>query len=256
MTDAIIERSSVRYGTTTIDYAIKRSPRRSTVSIAIDPAEGVLVTAPTPAPVARLDRIVHAKASWISQRLKRQSDRPPAPNAKEFVSGESFLYLGRQYRLKLDLDAPPRQLRLEGGWLRLPIPRHMPADCRSAFVRAAMVDWYKQQARRRLSECLRAWAKKMGIIAPNLVIAEPAKRWGSATSAGTVRLNWRIVQAPLAVIEYVIVHELTHLEHPNHTREFWASLGRTMPGYEGLKSRLRAMGAELEWSHRDVGAGE
>lgn len=247
MTDATIERSSVRYGTTTIDYAIKRSPRRSTVSIAIDPAEGVLVTAPAPAPVARLDRIVHAKASWISQRLKRQSDRPPAPDAKEFVSGESFLYLGRQYRLKLDMDAAPRPLSLVGGWLRLAIPRHMPADHRGAFVRAALVDWYKLQARKRLPERLRAWSKKLGVRVPDLLITEPEKRWGSATSTGTVRLNWRIVQAPLALIDYVVAHELTHLQHPNHTREFWAALGRVMTDYETRKQRLRTLGALTTW---------
>jgi len=247
MMDTAIERSSVRYGTTTIDYAIKRSPRRTTVSIAIDPTEGVLVTAPEPAPVARLDRIVQAKASWISQRLKGQSDRPPAPSLKEFVSGESFLYLGRQYRLKLDVDAPPRPLRLEGGWLRLPIPRHMPEEHRGAFVRAALVDWYELQARKRLPERLRAWSKKLGVSAPDLVITEPQKRWGSATSAGTVRLNWRIVQAPLALIDYVVAHELTHLQYPNHTREFWASLGRLMTDYESRKRKLRMLGAQTVW---------
>jgi predicted metal-dependent hydrolase len=247
MTDTSTERSSVRYGTTTIDYAIKRSPRRTTVSIAIDPTDGVLVTAPEPAPVARLDRIVQAKASWISLRLKRQSDRPPAPSAKEFVSGESFLYLGRQYRLKLDMDGPPRPLRLVGGWLRLPIPRHMPDDHRGAFVRAALVDWYKLQAKKRLPERLRAWSKKLGVDAPALLITEPEKRWGSATSAGTVRLNWRIVQAPLALIDYVVVHELTHLQHPNHTREFWRSLGRAMTDYETRKQRLRMLGPQAAW---------
>ena len=247
MMDTAIERSSVRYGTTTIDYAIKRSPRRTTVSIAIDPSEGVLVTAPEPAPVARLDRIVQAKASWISRRLMLQSDRPPAPSLKEFVSGESFLYLGRQYRLKLDVDAPPRPLRLEGGSLRLPIPRYMPQNHRSAFVRAALVDWYKLQARRRLPERLRTWSKKLGISAPPLVIAEPEKRWGSATSAGTVRLNWRIIQAPLLTIDYVVAHELTHAEHPHHTGLFWRALGRLMPGYESQRDRLKKLGASLQW---------
>jgi predicted metal-dependent hydrolase len=247
MMDTSIERSSVRYGTTTIDYAIKRSPRRTTVSIAIDPTDGVLVTAPEPAPVARLDRIVHAKASWISQRLKRQSDRPPAPSPKEFVSGESFLYLGRQYRLKLDLDAPPRPLRLEGGLLRLPIPRHMPGDHRGAFVRAALVDWYNARARERLPVRVAAWAKKLGVELPELIIADPRKRSGSASSSGAVRINWRIMQAPVGVVDYVVAHELTHLKHPNHAREFWATLGSVMPRYDARRLNLRAIGLTLEW---------
>ena len=98
------ERSQVRFGTKIIDYTIARSARRSTVSIAIDPSHGVLVTAPGPASVQRIDDIVHAKASWIVARLKRQSDLPPPLSAREFVGGETFLYLGRQYRLRLDLS--------------------------------------------------------------------------------------------------------------------------------------------------------
>jgi len=247
MMDTSFERSSVRYGNRTIDYAIKRSPRRTTVSIAIDPTDGVLVTAPEPAPVARLDRIVHAKGLWITQRLKRQSDRPPGPAPKEFVSGESFLYLGRQYRLKLDLDAAPRPLRLDGGWLRVNVPRFLPEEHRSDFVRAALVDWYAAQAQRRLPERSLEWAKKIGVHAPSVVLTEPRKRWGSASASGTIRLNWRIIQAPRPIVDYVIVHELTHLQHPNHNREFWAALGTCLPDYETRKRRLLVVGPLLGW---------
>ncbi|HKO50137.1 MAG TPA: SprT family zinc-dependent metalloprotease [Polyangiaceae bacterium] len=247
MTDTTTERSSVRYGTKTIDYAIRRSSRRTTVSIAIDPTDGVLVTAPEPAPIARLDRIVRAKGPWITQRLKRQSDRPAGPAPKEFVTGESFLYLGRQYRLKLELDAAPRPLRLEDGWLRVHVPRLLPVEHRSDFVRAALVDWYTAQARRRLPGRTLVWAKKVGVPAPDVVLAEPKKRWGSASTSGTIRLNWRIIQAPAAVVDYVVAHELTHLQHPNHTREFWAALGRAAPSYERYKLQLAKLGPRLEW---------
>jgi predicted metal-dependent hydrolase len=141
-----VERSQVRFGTKTIGYKIQRSSKRSTVSIAIDPAEGVLVTAPRPASVERLDRLIHSKGPWIVERLKRRSDLPPPMPAREFVSGETFLYLGRQHRLRLDLNEAPRPLRLDLGWLRVPIPRSLPADHRSQFVRAALIDWYKPRA--------------------------------------------------------------------------------------------------------------
>jgi predicted metal-dependent hydrolase len=247
MTPATVERSSVRYGNKVIDYAIRRSPRRTTVSIAIDPTDGVLVTAPKPAPVTRLDGIVHAKARWITERLKRQSDRPPMPTAKEFVSGETFFYLGRQYRLKLELGAAPMPVRLERGWLRLPIPRHLPDAHRSNFARAALIDWYKQQAGRQLPQRLRVWSRKLKVETPPLAIAEPEKRWGSATSSGTIRLNWRIVQASVSLIDYVVAHELAHLIHPNHTRKFWATLGSVMPTYETRKRRLATSGDRFGW---------
>jgi predicted metal-dependent hydrolase len=241
------ERSEVCFGTKTIGYTIRRSARRATVSIAIDPREGVLVTAPEPAPVRRLDEIVHAKASWILKRLKRQSDRLPAPSPKEFVSGETFLYLGRQHRLRVDLEQAPRPLRLERGWLRVSVPRDLDKPHRAAFVRAALIDWYNARARHRLSARVATWARKLDIATPTLILADPKKRWGSAAASGTVRINWRIVQAPLYLVDYVVAHELSHIAHPNHTRSFWATLGHAMPDYEARKARLRLVGAELEW---------
>lgn len=246
MNTTSVERSEVRFGSKTIEYSIKRSSRRATVSIAIDPNEGVLVTAPSPAPVKRLDEIVHAKATWIVQRLKRHSDLPP-PQGKEFVSGETFLYLGRQYRLRLDRDQEPRPLRLENGWLRVPLPPHLAEHHRSGYVRAALIDWYKRNAARRIPERVLDWVGKLDVKVPEVILTEPRKRWGSASSSGTVRINWRVIQAPPSLVDYVLAHELTHLRHPDHTPEFWTSLERVMPDYERRKARLRELGPSLGW---------
>jgi hypothetical protein len=247
MNSITVERSEVRFGTKTIGYTIQRSRRRSTVSIAIDPAEGVLVTAPQPTTVQRLDGLVHSKAPWIIERLKKRSDLPPPMPAREFISGETFLYLGRQHRLRIDLNETPRPFRLDTGWLRVPIPRSLPEHHRGQFVRAALIDWYKARASKRLIERARVWSKKLDLGLPKLLLVEPRKRWGSASVSGTVRINWRIIQAPLSLVDYVVLHELAHLHHPNHTRAFWATVGRVMPDYEQRKSRLRAVGPGLEW---------
>lgn len=247
MNSTTVERSRVRFGTKTIDYKIQRSAKRSTVSIAIDPSQGVLVTAPRPASVKRLDDIVHAKAPWIAERMKRRSDLPPPPSEKEFVSGETFLYLGRQHRLRLDINQAPRPLRLENGWLRVPIPRDLGEQHRGRFVRAALIDWYKRHAAKRLSERARFWSRRLDLPVPEIILAEPRKRWGSASVSGSVRINWRIVQAPLSLVDYVVLHELVHLRHRNHTRHFWSAVGRAMPDYEGRKTNLRNLGEHLLW---------
>jgi predicted metal-dependent hydrolase len=240
-------RSIVTFGGTQIAYSIRRSSRRSTVSIAIDPTEGVLVTAPRPASLERLDRIVHAKAPWIIDRLKRRSDLPPPMPAREFVSGETFLHLGRQHRLRLDLNEEPRPMRLESGWFCLPVPCTFPEEHRGRFVRAALIDWYKRRASRCLPQRMQHWSAKLHIDEPELLLVESRKRWGSASASGTVRINWRIIQAPLSLVDYVVLHELVHLRHPNHTHHFWGAIGRVMPDYEGRKARLRALGPRLEW---------
>ena len=242
-----VERSEVRFGAKTIQYSIRRSSRRATVSIAVDAAAGVLVTAPRPTPVPRLDDLVHAKASWIVQSQKRQSDRPPAPAAREFVSGETFLHLGRQYRLRLELDHEPLPLRLDHGWLKVPLPRHLPEQHRSAYIRAALIDWYRRNASKKIPERINDWAEKLDVQVPEVLLTEPRRRWGSASVSGTVRINWRIIQAPLSLVDYVVVHELGHLRHPNHTHHFWAAIGQVMPDYEQRKARLRAICPQLDW---------
>lgn len=240
------ERSTVQWGTTTIPYEIRRSTRRATVSLTVDPKAGVLVTAPGTTPVPRLDAVVRTKAKWIVERLKRTSDVPPGPPGRDFVSGETFLYLGRQVRLRVVQDAAPAPIRLHGGWLELPLLRGLDVAHRGRYARAALVDWYRRLAELRLPRLVEAWAAKADLAFKNVLITEPSKRWGSC-SDGTLRLNWRIIQAPKSLVDYVVAHEIVHLAHEHHGPAFWSALGRLMPDYEVRKARLRELGPRLVW---------
>ncbi len=231
------ERSWVQYGTTRISYAILRSSKRKTVSIAIDADRGVVVTAPKDTPIERLDRVVHAKAAWITERTRRISSLPPPPLSKEFVSGESFAYLGRGYRLKVQQGAEP-SVRLARGWLV--VSSH-------DDVRAALIGWYRQHAAERLPERAAEWADKIGVPEPEVVVREQRKRWASCDKSGVLRVNWRIIQAPMRLVDYVVAHELVHLIHADHTAAFWRRLGRVMPDYEERRAKLREAGRAAEW---------
>ena len=242
----VTERSEVRFGGTRIVYGVRRSPRRATVSIVIDPHEGVVVRAPERTPVERLDRVVHAKARWIVERLNGRAAHRPTP--REFVSGESFLYLGRHYRLRVvcgqnEDDA----VRLNGGWLWVPV-RAAPRGAEGRHqVRARLVRWFRAQAALRLAERFAAWSKKLGIREPPVLIRDQRRRWASCNPQGVIRLNWRVVQAPVRLIDYVVAHELLHLTHRNHTSAFWEVLGRVMQDYDARRAALRALGPHLEW---------
>lgn len=107
-------------------------------------------------------------------------------------------------------------------------------------------DWYRRLAAARLPEDAARWARRLGVEPPRVIVSEQEKRWGTC-SKGVVRLNWRIVQAPKSLIDYVVAHEVTHLLHEDHSRAFWAALGRVMPDYEVRKGRLREMGPGLVW---------
>lgn len=243
----IEEERQVRFGRTVIDYGIRRSPRRQTVSVAVDPDLGVLLTAPTTAPAERLDQLVRDKAPWIVDRLRHlaQPERRPEPRA--FVSGESFPYLGRHYRLKVTASADPDPAKLSGGFLHVPVARALPKPDRPAAVATALRQWYRDRATARLPQRLAQWSPRVGVPTPQLLIADQDKRWGSCDPAGTVRLNWKILGAPMRLVDYVVAHELVHLVHRDHTKAFWKRLGQAMPDYDRRKEELRRLGPRLQW---------
>lgn len=244
----VAERSSVRFGGTRIDYAIRRSRRRGTVSVVVDPTDGVVLTAPARTPVTRLDAVVHTKAPWIVQRLRRVSDIPPPLPAREFTSGETFLYLGRQYRLRVEPEAREvGPLVMSAGWLHVRLPPGLDAEHSAAFVRAALVDWYRRRARERLPEVVATWARRLDVAVADVLVRDQRKRWASCDARGTLRFNWRVIQAPASGVAYVVAHELVHLLHRDHSAAFWRTLGRVMPDYEKRRAALRAIGPRLEW---------
>ena len=242
MTVEVVERSEVQCGRTTIPYAIRRSARRGTVSVAVEPSGEVLLTAPASTPVERLDRVVHQKARWIVARRREVAGPRLVPTAREFVSGESFLYLGRQYRLLVRNG--PTAVRLHRGRLEVHEPD---GNRRGQRVRAALVRWNRDQAERRLPERVARWAKKVGVPAPKVLVREQQKRWGSCDAAGAVRFNWRIIQAPMSLVDYVVVHELVHLRHRDHDAAYWQALGRVMPDYEARRRALKRWGGQAQW---------
>lgn len=205
--------------------------------------------APLSTPLLRLDQVVLSKAPWIIERVRRKSEPPPQA-AREFVSGETFRYLGRQYRLRVERCAEgPGEVGLRRGLLVVPTSIHASLSEKAAVeqVREALIGWYKMHAAERLPERARLWASRLGIDAPRVLIREPRKRWGSCDAKGTLRLNWRVIQAPLRLVDYVVAHELCHLEHPDHTRSFWATIGRVMPDYDVRREALRELGGALAW---------
>ncbi len=240
-----LERSEVRWGNTDIPYVIRRSERRGTVGIAVEASGTVVLTAPRAAPVPRLDRLVREKAKWIVDRVKRRSSIPPA-RGREFVSGETFSYLGRQHRLRILRGEEIRPIALRGGWLELPVPSDLDDAQSAAYARAALTDWYTRRAREKLPSWVAPWVAAAGVSPPSVLVADQAKRWGSCSN-GTLRFNWRILQAPRTLVDYVLAHEVVHLRFEHHDAAFWAALGRIMPDYEARKARLRALGAELSW---------
>ncbi len=241
------ERGEVQFGRTSIAFEIRRTERRRTVSIAVDPRDGVLVTTPAGVSQERLTDIVHEKGAWIVEHLRLVARLRPEPSPREFVSGETLRYLGRQYRLRVERGTPGGEVKMERGWLVVSVA-HLHEREKSRALREALARWYRAHAQDRLPERVEIWARKFGIQPPTVLIREQRRRWGSCNSAAEVRMNWRVIQAPMALVDYVVAHELDHAVHDQgHTKAFWAHLGRLMPDYEARRDALRALGPHLEW---------
>lgn len=229
-------RRSVRYGDRAIEVELSYG-RREQLRISVHPDLRVTVKAPEGRSEAEVLQRVQRRARWIVRQLDRFEEFKPLPPAKRYVSGETFRYLGRQYRLRV-LAETPESVKLVGGFLWVRTPDRNARDRIAALVER----WYRRHARvvfaRKLGEIERA-GRPFGLpVARGWRVQKLETRWGSCGRSGRILLNLDLVQAPLSCIEYVIAHELCHLVELNHTRAFYRLLGQVMPDWKRRKAKL------------------
>ncbi|UHD15733.1 M48 family metallopeptidase [Thiocapsa bogorovii] len=217
-----------------LTFEVRRSPRRKTLGITLDRGGELIISAPPETAGTQLAEFVREKRFWLYTKMAEQETRNRTPDAKEFVTGEGFLYLGRSYRLLL-VDAQATPLKLEAGRFRLLRP--LAAEGREQFVR-----WYTEHARRWLQRRVKDWAARMGVEPKGVEVRDLGFRWGSCGRGGNLNFHWATILLPCSIVDYVIVHELTHLVEPNHTPAFWRRLGRALPEYEQRKTWLAEHG--------------
>jgi predicted metal-dependent hydrolase len=237
---------TIAFGDLRISYCLRRSDRKKTVSIAVDPRQGVLVTAPQDLSAERVHLIVSRKARWIAERLRALQDVNGDAHEREFVSGESFPYLGRNYRLKVIPHAKTgSSLRLLRGRFEVIVDSALPVMERSTAIRTELRRWYQDHAARRIPERVAMLAQRLGLIPPPILIRDQQKRWASCDRRGRLRFNWRIIMAPMSLVDYVVAHELCHLIRRDHSPTFWKLLRTVMPNYEERRERLRREGSRF-----------
>jgi predicted metal-dependent hydrolase len=219
-----------------LEFTVQSSVNRRTVGITVDRDGSLLLHAPHGCSESALAAWAHGKRTWVYQKLAEKDLLLAPPARKHFVSGEGFDYLGRRYRLLLADEGS--SVRLDRG--RLHLPRTLAPDAASQVI-----SWYRTRARRWLPARIRQWTNRMDAHPGELDVRDLGYRWGSLGKDGRLNLHWASMQLPATLVDYVIVHELAHLAHPNHTPEFWTSVGRAMPDYESRKARLAQAGSRL-----------
>lgn len=231
---------SVCYGDEIICYQVVERPLRRTLGIEVHPDGRVLVLAPSGCSDATIEEKLRLRAGWVSRQLETFSryERHTAP--RQYLSGESHRYLGRQYRLRVkanDPEARQEQVKLTRGEMWVVGPGNLPP----LKVKALLRRWYLGRAHDVFDAVLTDafdTFQRLGHEKPRIVVREMRSRWGSLSPNGQMTLNSRLVKAPRPCVEYVIVHELCHLVHHRHDADFFRLLSRLMPDWMRRKQRL------------------
>lgn len=233
---------SFQYGDIIIKFDLSYS-RRKSISISVEAPGKVSVVAPMGLSEYETINIVKSKARWIIQKLYEVRDVKTVPINKDFVNGESFLYLGRNYSLQLNVNTTLKKpvVKLYQGKFMVNTP-----TWDEEVIKKAMESWYRSKAREQIEKRLKFYQPKVGVKPAQVMIKDQKKRWGSCSSKGNLNFNWRLVMAPSPVLDYIIVHELCHLVHLNHSREFWNLVSAILPDYENRKDWLRKNGVRLK----------
>ncbi len=218
-------------------YNIKRS-KRKTISIYIERDGSVSILAPQKLSEEELETAIQTKEYLIYKHLAAWEDANRSKVEREFVSGQSFLYLGRNYRLDFveEQDIP---LKLQNGFFKL---RHRD----KAKAAEHFIHFYKTRGLPHIQRKVEQYQSKMGVEPKNLRILELKHRWASCSKQGNLNFHWKCLMAPSAVLSYIVAHELTHLKHHDHSPAFWNELDKVMPDYDKHMRWLRENGAGME----------
>ena len=222
------------------DLVLQVAPpsERKTIEIVVERDASLTLKAPPNATVERARQFVTAKRSWVYRKLADKDALTGPPVTKQFVEGEGFAYLGRNYRLTLTTDPEVTGVRLEAGRFRLPTAQaHQGA--------ALMRRWYTETGGQWLRRRIQPWAARLGEQQVEAEVRDLGYRWGSARPTEGpqhINIHWATLQLPPSLIDYVLVHELAHLHETNHTLSFWSTVARLMPTHETPRATLAIAG--------------
>ena len=218
-------------------YVLVRSRRRS-IGLEVRPDATLVVRAPTRTSVWFVESLLREKAGWIEDKLAKARSHVSLLPRHDFLTGERFPYLGREWPFAVvAFQKTPLTFDDKSGF----------SLDMAAFDRAEVVfeEWYRTRARELLAERVLHYTPLVGVSIPHLRITGAERRWGSCSTTGTVSFAWRLIMAPMDVVDYVVVHELAHRREMNHSVRFWAVVASVLPDYDTRRRWLKYHGGAL-----------
>lgn len=233
----------IQVGQTTIPYEIRRSSIAKKKSIVVRP-NSVEVIAPDEADENSIAGFVEAKRRRVYTKLTEMNERLAYLERHSYDrlrSGAKIRFRGRNVALRVrQTDQPNFEIQYNGGF-DITAPSHLTADALEAALGQEMVAWFKTTLQTDVEALRRRYERTTGLAATGSQIIHSDTLWGSLTRSGVIKVNWHLIEAPKAVLEYVVLHELSHSAHRNHTPEFWALIAKHMPDYPARKRWLENM---------------
>lgn len=220
-----------------IPYSIKVSARRRTIALRIDDS-GLTVSIPSRMPRRDIPEMLLRHSRWIEKKLQQLIARPPEIRWEDCAR---LLYLGREITLEVQTGGARSAVILQGEVLTATLPDLTD----TVAVRRKVLGWYRHMAQEDFARRIAILAARLGVKTPPLRLSNAATRWGSCSARGGIRLNWRLIQAPPHIINYVVAHELAHLKEMNHSPKFWAVVETLCPDYLNMRKQLKTLSPQL-----------
>ncbi len=220
---------------------VRSSKRKKTLSLTVKPGGMVVIQAHSPVPRAEIDGFFRCKLPWIRQKLSTLALPVPreVPGSDALAAGDQALFLGVAYPVIINgINLNADQLNFDGS-------RFILSPAAAAAGKESLRTWYRQAAASLLPDRVRAYEGIMDCNSRAVRISASRSRWGSCSADNRLAFSWRLMMAPLSVIDYVVVHELAHVREKNHSPRFWSLVGETCPDYKDRRRWLRSAGAGL-----------
>lgn len=238
---------TLEVGESEVAYQLIRSPRRKrTIAFAVDPGPVLVVRAPARTPAREIEEMMAQHMGWILRHIAEMRALDASRRSREYVTGEDIPYLGDPMPLHvvpvlgMEAECHRRNDRFE---LRLPIAAS--EEQARALGEAAVAGWFQSHAGEKFAERVGVWKRKLNVEPGRVIVTDPKTRWGSCDARNNIRLSWRILLAPLELVDYIVAHELCHVVHRNHGPRFWRKLEKVMPDCMERRDRLREIGHTL-----------
>lgn len=233
----------VQYGTKELEFKVEFR-NRDTMSISVEPPNNILVVAPTGTPEENIKEIVKSRGKWIVQKLFEFRNIDAKRVNREFVNGESFMYLGRNYSLQIHVDDTLQnnfKVKLFRGKFHVYVK-----DKSDEIIKQAMETWYREKTEEQIRKRIKYYQKFFEKKPSDIKVKEQKKRWASCTANNELLFNWRCGMAKATAIDYIVVHEMCHMYYKNHSQMFWDLLASVMVDYEVRKEWLRDYGIRMD----------